>query len=93
MSFINAAAPDLDGSLDWAENQKEEVDQELIQQLCNRAGTETAAMDAFAKELLSGITHFVVSHFADEASDPYQIAHSEDVQNVHELDSATLKMA
>ena len=49
--------------------------------------------DAFAKELLSGITHFVVSHFADEASDPYQIAHSEDVQNVHELDSATLKMA
>ena len=59
MSFINAAAPDFGGSLDWAENQKEEVDQELIQQLCNTVGTDTAARDAFAKELHSAITRFV----------------------------------
>ena len=49
MSFINAAVPDLDGSLDWAENQKEEIDQELIKQFANRVGTDTAATDAFAK--------------------------------------------
>ena len=54
MSFINAAVPDLDGSLDWAENQEEESDQELIKQSCNRVGTY-----AFAKELHSAITHLV----------------------------------
>ena len=59
MSFINAAVPDLDGSLDWAENQREEIDQELIKQFCYRVGTDTAAMDAFAKELHSAITHLV----------------------------------
>ena len=56
VSFINAAVLDLGGSLDWAENQKEEDDQERIQQLCNTVGTDTAAMDAFAKELHSAIT-------------------------------------
>ena len=49
--------PDLDGSLDWAANQKEEIDQELTKQLCNRVGTDTAATDAFAKELHSANTH------------------------------------
>ena len=61
MSFINVAASDLYGSLDWTENPMEEIDLELIKQLCNRVDTDAAVMDAIPKMVQSAITHFVES--------------------------------
>ena len=61
MYFINAAASDLYGSLDRAENPMVEIDLELIKQLCNSVGTDAAAMDAIPKMVQSAITHFVES--------------------------------
>ena len=64
MSFINAAAPDVGGTLDWAENQKGKVDQELIQQLTRLARIQRPWMRSRRNSTPRSPISWKASHFA-----------------------------